>query len=173
MNFARSWDDYENGFGDLNTEFWLGLRNIHCLTKRDDVDLIIDLRETDGNGMTWVYHKFKVEGSNEKYKLHIRAGEGPPNGYDAMANQNEMMFTTHDSDNDKDRRNCAVTHQGGWWFNCCYQGFLTGHHANNHIWNHLLWYNGLKPVQYSNFKHYQNVGMMIRPKVCASSRCTD
>ena len=41
VNFIRKWDDYENGFGNLNTEFWLGLRNIHCLTTRD-VDLIME-----------------------------------------------------------------------------------------------------------------------------------
>ena len=28
------------------------------------VELIIDLRKADGNGMTWIYHTFKVDGSN-------------------------------------------------------------------------------------------------------------
>ena len=27
-----SWTDYEEGFGDLNTEFWYGLKTIHFLT---------------------------------------------------------------------------------------------------------------------------------------------
>ena len=44
VDFNRTWDEYEEGFGNLNTEFWIGLRNIHCLTTRDDVDLLIDLR---------------------------------------------------------------------------------------------------------------------------------
>ena len=39
VNFIRSWDEYVHGFGDLNTEFWYGLRNIHCLTSRQQVDL--------------------------------------------------------------------------------------------------------------------------------------
>lgn len=32
VNFNRSWNDYEKGFGDLNTEFWYGLYPISCLT---------------------------------------------------------------------------------------------------------------------------------------------
>ena len=31
VNFYRGWKDYEEGFGDLDSEFWYGLRNIHCL----------------------------------------------------------------------------------------------------------------------------------------------
>ena len=31
VNFTRTWNDYKHGFGDLNTEFWYGLNNIHCL----------------------------------------------------------------------------------------------------------------------------------------------
>ena len=29
QNFYLDWDDYENGFGDLNGEFWLGLSKIY------------------------------------------------------------------------------------------------------------------------------------------------
>ena len=85
INFYRTWDDYENGFGNLNTEFWIGLRNIHCLSTRNDVDLIIDLRDNNGNGMTWTYHNFKVNGSNDKYRLQVGDAEGPPGANDAMA----------------------------------------------------------------------------------------
>uniref|UniRef100_A0A1I8GK33 Fibrinogen C-terminal domain-containing protein n=1 Tax=Macrostomum lignano TaxID=282301 RepID=A0A1I8GK33_9PLAT len=31
LSFARSWTEYENGFGD-DTDFWIGLRKIHELT---------------------------------------------------------------------------------------------------------------------------------------------
>ena len=38
VNFRCKWVEYENGFGDLNTEFWYGLKNVYCLTQRDDVE---------------------------------------------------------------------------------------------------------------------------------------
>ena len=59
VNFTRNWTDYENGFGDLEGEFWYGLRNIHLLTTRDDVELRIDnimVRENDGTKFSWTYY---------------------------------------------------------------------------------------------------------------------
>ena len=50
VNFTRPWADYERGFGDLNTEFWYGLRNIHCLTEREEVELQIEVRQDNGIG---------------------------------------------------------------------------------------------------------------------------
>ena len=168
VNFTRSWDEYENGFGDLNTEFWLGLRNIHCLTTSDDVDLMIDLRKADGNGMTWIYHKFKVDGSNEKYQLHIGEAEGPPNGHDAMAYHNGMPFSTYDINN-----HCTQSYKGGWWYNGCYRSYLTGPHTDSQVWRRLLWYDGTGPHSFTTFDYYHNVDMKIRPKACSedNSNC--
>ena len=39
VNFTRDWNDYVNGFGDLNGEFWYGLDNIHYHTTRDVVEI--------------------------------------------------------------------------------------------------------------------------------------
>ena len=53
--FNRSWNEYVHGFGDLNTEFWYGLRNIHCLTSRQEVDLQLLLNlpmEAHSSGLT-------------------------------------------------------------------------------------------------------------------------
>ena len=61
VNFTRCWSDYENGFGDLDGEFWYGLKNIHYLTTRDDVELRVDMvKADDGTEQTWTYHTFRV-----------------------------------------------------------------------------------------------------------------
>ena len=172
VNFTKNWDSYENGFGDLNTEFWLGLRNIHCLTTRDEVDLMIDLRQADGNGMTWIYHTFKVDGSNEKYQLHIGDAEGPPNGNDAMAYHDGAPFTTYDKDNDNNTGNCASYHKGGWWFKNCYTCVLTGPHSDSlQTFNRIAWYDGSPSSSVSNYDKYDNVEMKIRLKTC--SKCSN
>ena len=170
INFHRSWDDYENGFGNLNTEFWIGLRNMHCLTTRDDVDLMIDLRDNNGNGMTWIYHDFKVNGSNDKYRLQIGEAEGPPGAYDAMAIHNGMPFSTYDSDNDDNSGNCAHLF-GGWWHGPdCYAtgAILTGLHTDTVQSSRLLWYLGGQLRDIGSYKYYHNVEIKIRPKSCAA-----
>ena len=137
------------------------------------MDLMLDLRKADGNGMTWIYHKFKIDGSNQQYRLHIGEAEGPPNGHNAMAYHNGMPFSTYDNDNDGISDNCANICKGGWWYNGCYRSHLTGPHTDNQVWQRLLWYDGTGPISFTIFDYYQNVDIKIRPKTCSqdSSDC--
>ena len=170
VDFSRGWDDYENGFGDLNTEFWLGLRNIHCLTKRDDVELMINLQNNNEDKVTWTYRKFKVNSSSDRYQLHIGEAKGPTSHNDAMAYHDGTLFSTYDDDNNN---NCANTYKGGWWFNHCYRSLLTGPYTDNEnqTFARIGWHNGGN-VQFSTFNYYENVDMKIRPKTC-HSKCND
>ena len=43
VDFFRGWQDYKQGFGFLNGEFWLGLDKIHRLTKSGNHKLRFDL----------------------------------------------------------------------------------------------------------------------------------
>ena len=45
---------------------------------------------------------------------------------DSLSYHDGMMFSTSDSDNDLDIRNCASENKGGWWFNSCYSSNLNG-----------------------------------------------
>ena len=49
VDFYRNWASYVYGFGDLDGEYWLGLKNIHCLTSRAEcTQLRVSLADFDG-----------------------------------------------------------------------------------------------------------------------------
>lgn len=150
VNFYRIWEDYVTGFGDLDGEFWYGLRNLHCLTSRDDVELRIDARVSDGRHLTTTFDTFKVGGAGEKYKLTVGGGKGfRPND---IQYHNGMFFTTKDQDNDNHGENCAVRDSGGFWYNKCYGANLNGVHGKTLIWNAV--------------GQLVSVEMKVRPKKC-------
>ena len=156
VSFNRPWADYEGGFGDLNTEFWYGLRNIHCLTEREEVELQIEVRQDDGTGQVWTYDYFEVDGPETNYTLHIGQAQGPNDGRDGMTYYNGMQFTTTDRDNDLWSTNCANSYGGsGWWYNNCYNSLLTGSHNSRR----LHWHNRSQI-------YYPFAEMRLRPKNC-------
>ena len=168
VNFTRGWKEYEVGFGDLDSEFWYGLRNIHCLTTRESVELRIDLQDEQGNKLTWVYQQFSVDGPDQKYRLHIGQGTGTPSGsFDGMIGThslNNMYFSTFDRDNDESGSNCAATYKGAWWHRNCYHANLNNPHAGNSAVYRITWYNDSKWV------YYPSVEMKVRPKTCQHSQ---
>ena len=170
VNFYRGWNEYEKGFGDLDSEFWYGLRNIHCLTTRESVELRIDLQDEQGNKLTWVYQQFNVDGPDQNYRLHIGQGTGTPSGsFDAMAYQNNMTFTTFDRDNDLHSSiNCAASYKGGWWHRGCAHANLNAQHTASRAHQRVAWfYIGRKWV------YYPSVEMKVRPKTCQHpQQCT-
>ena len=58
-NFDRAWDEYKNGFGDHDKEFWLGNDQIHELTKAGDKKLRVELEAWDGRTAWAEYDTFR------------------------------------------------------------------------------------------------------------------
>ena len=55
VNFFRNWSDYENGFGNIGGEFWIGLKNIYELTNQQQMELKISVWNDTGTALTWNY----------------------------------------------------------------------------------------------------------------------
>ena len=58
-NFTRTWDEYKNGFGDHDKEFWLGNDQIHLLTRSGDSRLRLEFEDWDGNTAWAEYDTFR------------------------------------------------------------------------------------------------------------------
>ena len=144
VDFDRGWDEYVNGFGDLNGEFWLGLRNIYRLTNGDaQYQLRIDLKDFSNVDAYASYSSFKVFGPGSQYLLRVSGFTGTAG--DSFSYHNGMLFTTKDVDNDISGINCAVQHRGAWWHKACHLSnlnglYLAGPHPGVHFADGVVWH---------------------------------
>ena len=130
VDFYRNWTDYENGFGNLNGEFWLGLRKIHRLTQERSNILRVDLGDFDGNRTYAQYSVFNVRASTTEYRLTATNYSG--NAGESLGKQHSgSRFSTADNDNDRADHNCAKGHKGAWWFSRCLNSHLNGYYYHN------------------------------------------
>ena len=69
VDFYRGWQDYKNGFGDLNGNFWLGLEKIHVLTESGQNVLRVDLIDWTNDQAFAKYRSFSVASESDNYSL--------------------------------------------------------------------------------------------------------
>ncbi|XP_062597398.1 fibrinogen-like protein 1, partial [Saccostrea cucullata] len=151
-DFYRNWTDYEVGFGNLESEFWLGNKFIHQLTADGHTILRIELEDHDGNTRYAEYNSLTVEDASDNYRIHVTGYSG--NAGDSFAGtcsicNNGMPFSTYDRDNDNHLTlNCAVWGKGGWWHNACHKSNLNGLYSDNRYGQGVNWENW-KTLNYS------------------------
>ncbi|XP_046861531.1 fibrinogen-like protein A [Xenia sp. Carnegie-2017] len=155
VNFYRGWKDYKQGFGNLTSEFWLGLDKIYRLTSAKRNKLRVDLGDWSGNKAYAEYDYFAVKNESKKYQLSRGAYSGTAG--DSLRIHNGMAFSTKDSDNDKSERNCATVLKGAWWYNNCHSSNLNGHYYSTAFdggrsvsW--LSWKKNYKSLKFSEMK---------------------
>ena len=125
VDFYRGWSDYEEGFGNLTGEFWLGLTKIHRLTKTGDKQLRIDLGDFENNYRYAKCSSFSVGDNISKYILNVAGYSGDVG--DSITAHTGQKFTTKDGDNDiYAEGNCASLYKGGWWYGACHSSNLNG-----------------------------------------------
>ena len=71
LNFYRPWAQYKAGFGDASGEYWLGLENMHLLTKNKKYQLRVDMEDFEGNTVSASYSSFSVGSEADGYKLQV------------------------------------------------------------------------------------------------------
>ena len=128
VNFYRGWTEYENGFGDVKEEYWMGLKNISCLTGAKPVaQLRVDLADFEGRHKYAHYSYFSVGNPSTNYRLNVGGYAGTA-GDSLHAIHNGMQFTTFDRVNDRHTAsvNCAKQWRGAWWYENCHHSNLNG-----------------------------------------------
>ena len=134
-NFGKSWHEYKAGFGSLQQgNFWIGLENMHNLTKSGSYGLEIAVKESDGVVRIVEYDSFRVSNEADKYRLYISGFKPGSSGLtDRMTQHSNRPFTTKDRDNDAYGSNCAHNYgNSGWWYGACYWANLN--YPNGPTW---------------------------------------
>ena len=150
-SFHRPWSDYKNGFGDLNGEFWYGLRAMNCLTQTGQWELRVDFEFKNKTRSYLHYNVFKVGNPNLAYPLTIGGFTGiTPTDPFSTGGHNGRWFSPYTSDNDGSPSwHCAARYgssrnNGGWWYNNCWHINLNYHYNPTHYGSMYLgnkWYN--------------------------------
>ncbi|XP_053193700.1 angiopoietin-related protein 6 [Scomber japonicus] len=129
VNFFRTWEQYKQGFGNLDGEYWLGLEHLYWLTKQAQYKLRVALEDWQGRQVFAEYDSFQLEPESDWYRL--RLGQYHGNAGDSLSWHNNKAFTTLDRDKDSYTGNCAHYQKGGWWYHMCAHSNLNG-----------VWYRG-------------------------------
>ncbi|XP_071795932.1 microfibril-associated glycoprotein 4-like [Asterias amurensis] len=125
VNFFRLFAEYQEGFGNLEGEFWLGNDKLNRLTSQTNYELRVDLEDFEGGSAYQVYRSFNIGDVDSNYRLSVSSSTGTAG--DSLYSHNNMPFSTKDKDNDsRSTENCAFRSHGAWWYKSCQTSNLNG-----------------------------------------------
>ena len=149
LSFNKNWREYEEGFDDLNKDFWAGLELMHTLTQRGQWEMRVDYQQNDKIWSYLHYKKFSVGNASEEYPLTVGGYSGSILSSHALY-FNGAKFSTPDNDNDgKSGGSCAALYKSGNWYDNC-------HHIHLNV----------QPPYVKIHGHVLFSEMKIRPKDC-------
>ncbi|XP_056097472.1 microfibril-associated glycoprotein 4-like [Rhinichthys klamathensis goyatoka] len=175
VNFYRPWNQYKRGFGNVESEYWLGLENMYQLTRNRKYMLRVDLEDFEGRKGFAQYSSFSVDPESDGYRLGLlfsrvsrdqsykRHVSGFTDGGagDSLSGHNDQKFSTFDKDQDSYGNNCAKEYLGAFWYKFC-------HNANPngvYLWGEDDTHFGIGVV-WSSWKNYvvsmKSISMKIK-----------
>ncbi|XP_056000510.1 ficolin-1-like [Ostrea edulis] len=143
VNFYRGWEEYKKGFGDPNSEFWIGLDNIRKLVNNGYTVLRVELEDLQESAYA-EYDSFYIAGEEDRYRIYVsgykgNAGDGI--SCSSVLCHNNAQFTTFDEDNDNNYfSNEARRWRGAWWYHEGHMSNLNGEYGNNNHGQGVNWY---------------------------------
>ncbi|XP_049548198.1 microfibril-associated glycoprotein 4-like [Anopheles darlingi] len=156
VDFNRNWDQYRDGFGELDSEFWIGLEHIHQLTTARKFELLVVLKDFYTNYGYARYSAFQVGSESDQYSLKTLGSYSGTAG-DSLIQHKGKMFSTKDRDNDESLTdNYAVSYEGAWWHGGGYSS-LNGPYENIDDFNSNWWFTLRNDIRGMSFSR-----MMIR-----------
>ncbi|XP_017107993.2 angiopoietin-related protein 6 [Drosophila bipectinata] len=162
-NFFRNWTSYENGFGNLKGNFFLGLKKIKHITTPEPQELYIHLEDFQGKSAYAYYDRFTLGDVYSNYSI-IQLGAYTGTAGDSLSYHLYQPFSTFDRDNDFwPEGNCAVTYMGAWWYRDCLGSNLNGAYLGGNYTDSELFAKGVTWGSWHGFSYsYKTVTIMLR-----------
>lgn len=159
LSFYRGWDEYVEGFGNADGEYWAGLQQIRRLTKTGNWTLCIELEDFAEKTAFAEYDSFRLGDATTHYQLQF--GDYRGTAGNSLSYHRNFPFTTKDRDHDKCRKSCssyngtcAAKYHGAWWYKSCHRSNLNGKYlgptGNSHagmVWQRWKKDQSLKATQ--------------------------
>ncbi|KAG8004838.1 Angiopoietin-2 [Nibea albiflora] len=164
VSFNRGWSEYRGGFGDPRGEHWLGNQQLHLLSNHGHYSLRIDLQDWSHAHKHALYHTFRIDNEENRYRLHVSGFSGTVEDSFGWYH-NQQSFSTPDTGNI-----CAEISHAGWWFHQCFYANLNGVYYKGGRYSlkaqNLLGPDGIVWFSWkdSDFYSLKAVTMMIRPR---------
>ncbi|XP_050389865.2 angiopoietin-related protein 7 [Patella vulgata] len=133
-NFNRTLAEYEEGFGNVASNKWLGLQNVLYLLDNPNSTYTLGVHLYKSNASMCIsnYYNFTIGNKSTSYKLDIGGYTDVEipcgDSLTGFINLNNNPFSTYDADDTGDLE-CPKRFGGGWWYGShfgCTSGFLTG-----------------------------------------------
>ncbi|CAL4088491.1 unnamed protein product [Meganyctiphanes norvegica] len=160
MDFNKLWQDFKDGFGDVEKDHWLGLDTISSLSHQGPTELYILLEDFTGEQRWAHYDHFVVYNESTKYTLEVSGYTG--NAGDSFSYHSGEKFTTIDVDNDQANGNCAYKFGGAWWHKSCHESNLNGRYLRG---THTSYADGIEwKTWHGHYYSLKATTMMIRPR---------
>lgn len=95
IDFARSWIEYKEGFGNIAEEFWLGLDKIYELTSQRLYELRIEMHNDNSTMKYAQYDLFGISDEANGYTLKL-LGQYQGDAGDSLSYHAGMKFSTYE-----------------------------------------------------------------------------
>ncbi|XP_038188833.1 angiopoietin-related protein 3 [Arvicola amphibius] len=123
QDFNETWENYKNGFGRFDGEFWLGLEKIYAIVKQSNYILRLELQDWK-DSKHYVEYSLRLGGQETNYTLHLAETAG--NVPEALPEHRDLVFSTWDH-RAKGQLYCPESYSGGWWwYDVCGENNLNG-----------------------------------------------